>query len=142
MHGDRILVRIGRTGADGRAEGEIVRVLTRAHPTCVGEFRVRANGNFVVPHDERIQQWIEDSSRAGDASARLGWRPDWRAPARDQKPRRFGRHDRQRRVARVPRGAQQRRRARDRDPRFPEDFGVDVEIVIRKHHLPTIFPPR
>jgi len=25
---------------------------------------------------------------------------------------------------------------------FPEDFGVDVEIVIRKHHLPTIFPPR
>jgi len=23
----------------------------------------------------------------------------------------------------------------------PEDFGVDVEIVIRKHHLPHIFPP-
>ena len=23
----------------------------------------------------------------------------------------------------------------------PEDFGVDVEIVIRKHHLPHVFPP-
>ena len=23
---------------------------------------------------------------------------------------------------------------------FPDDFGVDVEIVIRKHHLPHEFP--
>ena len=23
----------------------------------------------------------------------------------------------------------------------PDDFGVDVEIVIRKHHLPHRFPP-
>ena len=23
----------------------------------------------------------------------------------------------------------------------PDDFGVDVEIVIRKHHLPHHFPP-
>ena len=23
----------------------------------------------------------------------------------------------------------------------PDDFGVDVEIVIRKHHLPHQFPP-
>ena len=23
----------------------------------------------------------------------------------------------------------------------PDDFGVDVEIIIRKHHLPHQFPP-
>ena len=23
----------------------------------------------------------------------------------------------------------------------PDDFGVDVEVVIRKHHLPHRFPP-
>ena len=42
-----------------RRDGEIVRVLRRAHPTVVGEFRIRRTGNFVVPHDDRIRQWIE-----------------------------------------------------------------------------------
>ena len=59
MHGDRVVVRIARIERDGRADGEIVKVLRRAHQTVVGEFRVRKRGNFVVPHDERIRQWIE-----------------------------------------------------------------------------------
>jgi ribonuclease R len=59
MHGDRVIVHIGRIESDGRAHGEIVRVLRRAHPQVVGEFRVRRNGCFVVPHDSRIRQWIE-----------------------------------------------------------------------------------
>lgn len=59
MHGDRVVVRVGRIGGDGRAEGEIIRVLRRAHPSVVGEFRVRRSGNVVVPHDDRIKQWIE-----------------------------------------------------------------------------------
>src|SRR4051794_21711797 len=59
MHGDRALVRIARIEAGGRADGEIVKVLKRAHQTVVGEFRVRRKGNFVAPHDERIHQWIE-----------------------------------------------------------------------------------
>src|SRR6516164_3568622 len=41
MHGDRVVVKIGRIEADGRAHGDIVRVLRRAHPTVVGEFRIR-----------------------------------------------------------------------------------------------------
>ncbi len=36
-----------------------LRILRRAHVTVVGEFRVKKRGNFVVPSDERIQQWIE-----------------------------------------------------------------------------------
>ena len=59
MHGDRVVVRIARIEGDGRADGEIVKILRRAHQTVVGEFRVRKRGCFVVPHDERIRQWIE-----------------------------------------------------------------------------------
>src|SRR5689334_19142944 len=40
MHGDRVLVRILRIESDGRADGEIVKILKRAHPTVVGEFRI------------------------------------------------------------------------------------------------------
>ena len=59
MHGDRALIHIRRVADEGRAEGEIVRILRRAHVTVVGEFRIRKRGNFVVPSDDRIQQWIE-----------------------------------------------------------------------------------
>src|SRR3954454_11085972 len=59
MHGDRVIVRIARIESDGRADGEIVKVLRRAHPTVVGEFRIGRRGQYVVPHDERIQQWID-----------------------------------------------------------------------------------
>ena len=38
MHGDRVALRIKR---------------------LEGEFRVRRRGNYVIPHDERIRQWIE-----------------------------------------------------------------------------------
>ena len=58
MNGDRALVHITRIGREGRAEGEILRILRRAHMTVVGEFRIRKRGNFVVPSDERLQQWI------------------------------------------------------------------------------------
>src|SRR5271166_2184013 len=59
MHGDRVVVRIARIEADGRADGEIVKILKRAHPTVVGVFRIARRGQYVVPHDDRIRQWIE-----------------------------------------------------------------------------------
>ena len=59
MHGDRVVVRIARIEAGGRADGEIVKVLKRAHLTVVGEFRIGRRGQYVVPHDDRIHQWIE-----------------------------------------------------------------------------------
>ena len=49
MHGDRVMVRIARIEAGGRADGEIVKVLKRAHPTVVGEFRIGRRGGYVVP---------------------------------------------------------------------------------------------
>ncbi len=59
MHGDRVVVRIARIESGGRADGEIVKVLKRAHPTVVGEFHIGRRGQYVVPQDERIHQWIE-----------------------------------------------------------------------------------
>lgn len=140
MHGDRVLVRIGRIGPGGRAEGEIVRILTRAHPTVVGEFHMRRTGNFVAPHDERVRQWIgipDGLEVPKQASAnRIG--PGVFVPSSPEDldgmivnveilefPEEGGRA-----VGRVVEILGK-----------PGDFGLDVEIVIRKHHLPHRFPP-
>src|ERR1700747_646295 len=55
MHGDRVLARVERRKADGRAEGRIVQVLERENPTVVGLFRYAPHGNVVLPYDTRIQ---------------------------------------------------------------------------------------
>ena len=84
-------------------------MLRRAHPTVVGEFRVRRRGNFVVPHDERIQQWIEIPEGMEMPAGHAPSRPRRRAPRRRSRcRRRSGRHDRERRDSRISR----RRRAR------------------------------
>src|SRR5207249_1905849 len=62
MHGDHVLAKIQRlggvTGAQ-RAEGRILRILDRAHPTVVGLFRYGASANVVLPYDVRIPHEIE-----------------------------------------------------------------------------------
>ena len=71
MHGDRVIARIerrrplsyGAAGGAGRAEGRIVRVMGRAHPTVVGLFRYGHRGNVVLPYETRITQ--EDHYSAG-----------------------------------------------------------------------------
>ena len=135
------LVRIARIEADGRADGEILKVLKRAHPTVVGEFRVGRRGNFVVPHDDRIRQWIEipegmEIPPAGPPVDRIGVAAPQVSSAAEldgmivnveilEYP-----EDGERAVGRVIEILG-----------HPDDFGVDVEIVIRKHHLPHRFPP-
>ncbi|HEX4229751.1 MAG TPA: ribonuclease R [Bryobacteraceae bacterium] len=141
MHGDRVLVHVIRIEHNGRADGEVVRILRRAHVTVVGEFRVRKRGNFVVPSDERIQQWIEIPE-------------GMELPLRKQTANRVGA------ITRQPTSVEDLDGMivdveildfPDGDDRpvgrvievlgRPGDFGVDVEIVIRKHHLPHEFPP-
>ncbi|HLY19718.1 MAG TPA: VacB/RNase II family 3'-5' exoribonuclease [Bryobacteraceae bacterium] len=141
MHADRALVRIARIEADGRADGEIVKVLKRAHPTVVGEFRVGRRGNYVVPHDDRIRQWID-------------------IPEGTEIPtgvRQIDRIGAQPITVPDPAGLdglivnvellefpEEGGRAAGRVIEIlghPDDFGIDVEIVIRKHHLPHQFPP-
>jgi ribonuclease R len=137
MHGDRVVVRIARIEADGRADGEIVKVLKRAHATVVGEFRIGRRGQYVVPHDDRIQQWIEipegmEFPPAGPVIDRIGVA----APQVSSVAELNGMIvnvellDYENQTGRVIEILGR-----------PDDFGVDVEIVIRKHQLPHRFPP-
>ncbi len=138
MHGDRVVVRIARIESSGRADGEIVKVLKRAHPTVVGEFRFgRRGGQFVVPQDERIQQWIEipeglEFPPAGPSIDRIGAAAPEAATIEELEGMIVNVEllDHENLVGRVIEILGR-----------PDDFGVDVEIVIRKHHLPHQFPP-
>src|SRR5271165_6277227 len=58
MHGDQVLAELGRRKDDGRAEGKILRVLTRAHPTVVGTFHHGSRHNYVTPVDEKMTKEI------------------------------------------------------------------------------------
>ena len=141
MHGDRALARIARIEPDGRADGEILKVLKRAHPTVVGEFRVRRRGNFVAPQDERIQQWIEipegmEFPPAGRSVDRIGVAPVTISDVADMDGLVVNVE-----LLEYPEGGEPAVGRVIEILGRPDDFGVDVEIMIRKHHLPHHFPP-
>ncbi|MBV8732165.1 MAG: VacB/RNase II family 3'-5' exoribonuclease [Acidobacteriia bacterium] len=141
MHGDRILVHIERIESDGRADGLIVKILKRSQPTIVGEFRITRRGQFVVPQDDRIRQHIEipdglEIPPESPNADRIGvTAPEISSPA-----------DLDGMIVNVEL-LEYPERGSDPVGRVievlgnPDDFGVDVEIVIRKHHLPHRFPP-
>jgi ribonuclease R len=150
MQGDQVLVEVEPPKADGRRMGRIVRVLERRNATVVGIFHYarsdRSLGHTVVPFDERMTQHIlippgqelpEADSKSGTAHRVLGAEataaaqadPDnleglvvdveitsWPTPTRPP-------------VGRVIEVLGD-----------PGDFGVDVEMMIRKHQLPRVFP--
>ena len=141
MHGDRALVHVTRQSGEGRAEGEIVRILRRAHITVVGEFRIKRRGNFVIPSDERVQQWIEIPEGMeipkdeGAAIDRVGAVPV-KVKSVEDLDGMIVNVD----ILEFPAdGAQGVGRVVE-ILGHPDDFGVDVEVMIRKHHLPHHFP--
>jgi|SRR5665213_337731 len=140
MNGDKAIARIAYSGRDGRAEGEIRRILKRAHPAVVGEFRIVRQGMFVVPHDERIKDWIEipqdmaippageQIDRIGPKTIEISNPADLDGMIVNAEVIDYG-SDREHPIGRVIEVLGS-----------PGDFGIDVEIVIRKHHLPNRFP--
>ena len=156
MQGDQVLVELAPSRNDGRKLGRIVRVLTRRNATVIGTFhyaregRGRENfggGNYVTPFDDRMNQPIlipfdaplpqpptaianphrvlgEEATRAirnYDSDNLEGLVVDveitaWPTPTRPARGR----------ILEVL--------------GHEDDFGIDVEMVIRKHHLPRIFP--
>jgi ribonuclease R len=158
MQGDVVLVEEAPPGRDGRRSGRIARVLTRRNPTVVGIFHYArphgrradpiVSGNYIVPMDERVGSAIlippgdevvataEDSPHRmlGEEARRTQhWEPDdsefpLEGIAVDVEITAFpspGRPARGRVIEVL-------------GP--PDAFGVDVEIVIRKHHIPHMFP--
>ncbi|HWG51181.1 MAG TPA: RNB domain-containing ribonuclease, partial [Candidatus Acidoferrales bacterium] len=54
MHGDQVLVELGRIRPDGKGEGRILRVTEREQETVVGIFHYGDRHNYVKPFDEKI----------------------------------------------------------------------------------------
>jgi len=149
MQGDQVLVEVEPPKADGRRMGRIVRVLERRNPTVVGIFHYarsdRQQGHTVVPFDERMTQPIliplgQELPQAVEAATPhrvLGAEAttsvphgdieglvvdveitSWPTPTRPP-------------IGRVIEVLGD-----------PDDFGVDVEMMIRKHQLPRVFPEK
>ena len=147
MHGDRVIARIERRrkrygdGGAGRAEGRIVRVMGRAHPTVVGLFRYGHRGNAVLPYETRITQAIiipPGEELTPELQTKIG-------AAIGPKPRRMRLPELDGAVVNVeltrfPRGGVAPAGRVVEVLGRPGEFGVDVEILIRKHHLPHTFP--
>jgi ribonuclease R len=142
MHGDRVTVRVSHPDRDGKVEGKIVEVIRRAHPTVVGEFRLRRKGAVVVPHDARVRQWIEipegmaippgasSVHRVGDrvTALEIHSEEDLEGMIVNAEIVDWG-EDGERPAGRVIEILGK-----------PGDFGIDVEILIRSHHIPHRFP--
>jgi ribonuclease R len=153
MHGDRVLVEVGTIRPDGRAEGRIVRSVDRAHTTVVGIFHYGSRGNYVTPIDQKISQDIvippgteypEDERPATKSAARAG--RDVHRVLGDEAARHRERQNLENVVVDAeitdwPTATQNPRGRVVEILGSEDDFGVDVEIMIRKFHLPHRFPP-
>ncbi|HSR58655.1 MAG TPA: RNB domain-containing ribonuclease, partial [Candidatus Binataceae bacterium] len=229
MHGDQVLVELGRIRPDGKGEGRILRVTEREHETVVGIFHYGARHNYVKPFDPKIGMEIiippgleypsaeaeeelrpapegrelknpalsyKDVAQAPSPAQKRGSHEQQEADERDRSTRtrvaqallpvrkhgahekhevgKHGGHDAP--TPRHPRrqtphrvlGEEAARRRKWDDlenvvveveiTQFPsatqsargrvveilgyeDDFGVDVEIMIRKHHIRHVFPP-
>jgi len=149
MHGDTVLVKIQRVSGSGdaqRAEGRIIRVLGRAHPTVVGLFRYGARGNTVLPYDARMQHAIEippGMELTPGLAKKLGFSG---ADERSVRGRRVPKLEEldgavvNVEVVRYARGGEAPTGRVIEILGRPGELGVDTEIIIRKHHLPHVFP--
>src|SRR5437899_2073375 len=159
MHGDRVLVEIGAIRADGRAEGRIVRPVVRTHPTVVGTFHYGNRYNYITPIDEKISQEVviprgmefpetktaESAEHAEKKKSQRGKKSLHRVLG-EEAAHRGAWDDLENVVVDVeitdwPTPTQNPRGRVVEILGYEDDFGVDVEIVIRKFNLPHRLPP-
>jgi ribonuclease R len=120
LHGDRVMARISGMDRRGRPEGKIVEVLEHGQQRLVGRLRVEHGVTFVTAEDKRIsQEFVVPAGEAGKAkpgqvvSVEIISQP--------------GRH------------AQPLARVAEVLGNYA-DPGMEIEIALRKHALPWIFP--
>jgi ribonuclease R len=144
MHGDQVLAEIVVFRPDGRAEGRIIRPLNRANPTVVGTFHYGPRYNYVTPIDRKVAEEIVippgmeippepakgDSQHrvVGKEAARLSDLTNLEGVVVDVE------------ITHWPTATQNPRGRVVEIVGREDDFGVDVEIMIRKFHLPHRFP--
>lgn len=155
MHGDKVLVELGRRKDEGRVEGRVLKIIDRAHGTVVGTFHYGDRHNYVRPMDAKITV---------DVIIPRG--KEWPAENKeDEVEATAGTHRAKTNVDRVLGSEAKRKELNDlegvvvdveitewptatQNPKgrvveilgFEDDFGVDVEIIIRKFHVPHRFP--
>ncbi len=121
LHGDRVMARIAGMDRRGRPEGKIAEILERAKTHHVGRLQNRHGVFFVVAEDKRIsQEFMVPLDQTGNAKAGQVVSVELIAqPARHSQP-----------VARVVEVLGDY-----------GDPGMEIEIALRKHSLPHVFPP-
>jgi ribonuclease R len=154
MHGDRVVVELGGIRPGGRAEGRILSVAGRAHTTVVGTFHYGHRFNTVTPIDEKIHQDIVIPRGMERPEKRIAEDAEDTEKKKKHSPHRvLGEEAKRRPEVRDLEGVVVDVEITDwptptQSPRgrvievlgSEDDFGVDVEIIIRKYHLPHRFP--
>jgi ribonuclease R len=121
LHGDRVLVRVAGFDRRGRREGKIVEVLEHVNKTVVGRYYLEGGVGFLIAENRRINQDIlVPAEHAGGAKSgqvvavEIVTQP--------------GAHN----------------EAVGRVVEILGSFtgpGMEIEIALRKHDLPYVFPP-
>ncbi|HMD84310.1 MAG TPA: VacB/RNase II family 3'-5' exoribonuclease [Terriglobia bacterium] len=154
MNGDRVEVQVLRAKPDGRREGRILSVTDRAQKTVVGQFHCGQRYNYVLPFDHRIpfeiviprgEEWPGGESPAPPRSRDRQFGGESEQQVRSPRSEVRSPRDLEGLVVDVELTSYPRPAALPRGRVVEilgrrEDFGVDVEIVIRKFHLPHRFP--
>ena len=120
LHGDRVVARIAGADRRGRPEGKIVEVLEHAHERLVGRLHREHGILFVLAEDRRISHefLVPPQSAGGAEPGQVVTVEIIAQPARHAQP-----------VARVVEVL-----GNYADP------GMEIEIALRKHALPHVFP--
>ena len=153
MNGDRVEVQVLRAKPDGRREGRIVHVEDRAQKTVVGQFHCGQRYNFVMPFDHRIpfeiviprgEEWPGGENPAPSRDRQFGGESEQQVRSPKSEVRSV--RDLEGLVVDVEITSYPRPSALPRGRVVEilgrrDEFGVDVEIIIRKFHLPHRFPP-
>ena len=120
LHGDRVVVRESGTDRRGRPEGKIVEVLQRANQRVVGRLHDEHGVLFVVAENRRISQ-------------------DLLVPPGDAMNAKAGQVVVAEIVEQPAKHAQPIARVIDVLGNYA-DPGMEIEIALRKHNLPYVFP--
>ena len=120
LHGDRVVARISGTDRRGRPEGKLVEVLERGQQRLVGRLHREHGMLFVAAEDKRIShEFLVPPHESGDAEPGQVVTVEVVAqPSKHAQP-----------VARVVEVL-----GNYADP------GMEIEIALRKHALPYVFP--
>lgn len=121
-HNDRVVVRLAPASRpDGRREGEVIRILSRANARVVGTFEASRHTGYVTPDERRLPEDIfipkrmTNGAKSGEkVVVQIVQWPDARRNAEGRVIERLG---------------------------MKGEVGVDILSVIRKFSLPEAFPP-